>query len=64
MLLEPSGPLGEFRDAVAELLRKLKPRGLRRFVGWPLTKLEVERFLALIERLESLISLHRQEDHL
>jgi hypothetical protein len=64
------GPLDQFRDAIDDLARKLKPdksskmRKLAGAVFWPLDKNEINTVLAKIERLKTLVNPALQKDHL
>ena len=63
-----SGPLGQFKEAIEELARKLKPEaGIKKFgkaLIWTLDKNEISNILSKIERLKTLVSLALQQDHL
>jgi hypothetical protein len=62
------GPLDQFKDAMVELARKLKPEtGIKKFgkaLIWTLDKSEISNILSKIERLKTLVSLALQKDHL
>jgi hypothetical protein len=63
-----SGPLDQFKEAIEELARKLKPEaGIKKFgkaLIWRLDKNEISNVLSKIERLKTLVSLALQNDHL
>jgi hypothetical protein len=63
-----SGPLDQFKEAMEELARKLKPEvGIKKFgksFFWTLDKNDIDTVLSKIERLKTLISLALQKDHL
>jgi hypothetical protein len=62
------GPLDQFKDAMEELVRKLKPEAGIKKLGKALTptldKNEISNVLSKIERLKTLVSLALQKDHL
>lgn len=62
------GPLDQFKEAMEELARKLKPEaGIKKFgkaLTWTLDKNEISNILSKIERLKTLVSLALQKDHL
>jgi hypothetical protein len=68
LLAEESGPLKQLTYTVKELVERLRPASragrIVKAVIWPIEKRDVDNTLARIERLKTLISLHRQGDHL
>jgi hypothetical protein len=62
------GPLERFKEAIEELVRKLKPgSGVMKFgkaLLWTVDKNEISNILSKIERLKTLIGLALQKDHL
>lgn len=64
----PNGPLAQFKEAMVELARKLKPESGMKKVGkalvWTLDKKDIDGILAKIERLKNLVSLAVQNDNL
>jgi hypothetical protein len=68
LLAREGGPLESFAEDVKVLLRKLKPatgpRKIAQAIKWPLNRSTVDKMMARIERLKTLISVSRQEDHL
>jgi hypothetical protein len=62
------GPLGQFKDIMEELAKKLKPEaGIKKFgkaLIWTLDKNEISNILSKIERLKTLVTLALQKDHL
>lgn len=62
------GPLQQFRDAMEELGRKLKPQtGVAKFgkaLLWTIDKNDIKDILAKIERLKTTVGLALQIDHL
>jgi hypothetical protein len=62
------GPLEQFKEAIEELARKLKPKsGVMKFgkaLLWTLDKNEINKILSKIERLKTLVGLALQKDHL
>ena len=62
------GPLDQFKEAMEELARKLKPEsGVKMFskaLRWTLDKNEINNILSKIERLKTLVGLALQKDHL
>jgi len=62
------GPLDQFKDAMEELARKLKPEaGIKKFgkaLIWTLDKNEISNILSKLERLKTLVILALQKDHL
>jgi hypothetical protein len=63
-----AGPLDQFKEAMEELARKLKPEaGIKKFgkaLIWTLDKNEISNILSKIERLMILVSIALQMDHL
>jgi hypothetical protein len=68
LLAGKNGALEQLTEAVNALYDRLRPgRRAGRIVKaviWPLQKQDVDGILSRIERLKSLITLHRQGDHL
>jgi hypothetical protein len=62
------GALDQFKEALEELARKLKPEGgIKKFgksLFWTLDKSDISCFLSKIERLKTLVGLSLQRDHL
>ena len=62
------GPLQQFRDAMEELGRKLKPHaGIEKFgkaLLWTIDKNNIKDILGKIERLKTTVGLALQMDHL
>ncbi|KAH8684491.1 hypothetical protein BGZ60DRAFT_167023 [Tricladium varicosporioides] len=62
-----NGPLDQFKDAMENLARKLKPEtGINKFgktLIWTLDKNEISNILSKIQRLNTLVSLALQKDH-
>ncbi|KAL8638995.1 MAG: hypothetical protein Q9228_003911, partial [Teloschistes exilis] len=64
----PNGPFQQLRATLERLASKLTPGKGWRKIGsafqWPLEKEEIREILATIERLKTLFSLARQNDHI
>ncbi|KAL8761805.1 MAG: hypothetical protein Q9194_007643 [Teloschistes cf. exilis] len=64
----PNGPFQQFRATLERLASKLTPGKGWRKIGsafqWPLEKEEIREILATTERLKTLFSLARQNDHI
>ena len=64
----PNGPFEQFKSALELLTSKLKPaKGLEKVgkaLTWSFQKAEVKDILFTIERLKSLFSIARQNDHM
>ena len=62
------GPLDQFKEAMEELARKLKPEtGIKKFgrtLLWTLDKNKINDIISKIERLKALVGLALQKDHL
>ena len=64
---EAGGPLMEFKNAMEDIADKLAPTtsmSLGRVLRWTLDKKEIEAILSKIERLQTLVGLALQKDHL
>ncbi|KAL9582089.1 MAG: hypothetical protein Q9212_003501 [Teloschistes hypoglaucus] len=68
LLNVPKGPFQQFRATLERLASKLTPgRGWRKIGSefqWPLEKEEIREILGITERLKTLFSLARQNDHI
>lgn len=68
LLVEEGGPLESFAEDMKKLLQKLRPSGgpkkLVKTITWPMERGDVDKIISRMERLKTLISLSRQEDHL